>query len=99
MVPLPSDLCTTVIACFGRLIPGLREAIAGSSQLVMLPRKILASTSPVNFRPFFIPGRLYAGTTALIDSGIVTTVAGSAEYRADVNRASVAPMSTVLAVI
>lgn len=61
-------------------IPGFNDTIAGSFHIVMFPRKIFARTSPVKFNPLPIPGRLYAGMTALIDSGTVTTVAGRAEY-------------------
>ena len=40
MVPLPSDLLTTVIAVSGSVAPGFALAITGSFHFVILPRKI-----------------------------------------------------------
>ena len=65
----------------------------------MVPRKICAKTFPVKLIPLAIPGRRYAGTTALIDSGIVMTAEGKAVYCAAVGGASEAPIFTVCAVI
>ena len=51
VVPELSERCTVVIAWFGSVVPGLRVVIAGSFQLVMVPRKMLATTVPVRRRP------------------------------------------------
>ena len=55
---------------FGRVKSGFSDVIAESSQLVMVPRKISATTSPVSLRPVSIPGRLYATVIAPMVSGM-----------------------------
>jgi len=40
VVPEESDRTATVIVVLGRLMPGLRALIAGSSQVLMVPWKI-----------------------------------------------------------
>ena len=72
VVPELSDLCTVVIAWFGRFTPGLMLAIAGSFQFWMLPKKMSAIIGPVSFRPVLTPGRLYDRVIAPIVSGITT---------------------------
>src|SRR5262249_62109779 len=57
VVPLPSERCTITMGVFGRLTPGLADLMRSSSQLVILPRKISASSSPVKCSLGF-PGRL-----------------------------------------
>ena len=46
VVPDPSERCTTTIGCAGSLADGLSLAIAGSFQVLISPRKILASVGP-----------------------------------------------------
>src|SRR5512138_2856445 len=58
VVPLPSERWTTMIALSGRLTPGLSSAIRLSFHLVILPRKMLATSSELSFNPFGTPGRL-----------------------------------------
>ena len=82
------------------MTPGFKAAIEGSFHIIILPKKILASTAPVNFNPLDIPGKLYAGTTALAEIGTVTSVdALSSAYCAEVRGASDSPKSTDFAVI
>src|SRR3954447_22461550 len=45
VVPDSSERKKTVIGALGRVTPGLILAIAGSSQVLIVPLKILASTS------------------------------------------------------
>jgi hypothetical protein len=59
VVPEESERWTIVIAVLGRLIPGFSALIAGSFQVLILPRKMLASVGPSSFRPLLTPGRLY----------------------------------------
>jgi hypothetical protein len=68
----------------------------------MLPKKMFAKTVPVKLRPFWqaeplTSFKLYAGTTALADIGIVRAVVpdGSPEYCAAVIGASDSPKSTI----
>jgi len=58
VVPEPSERWTVVMAWFGRVVLGFRAVIAGSFQFVMVPRKMLAMTVPVRWRPDGMPGRL-----------------------------------------
>ena len=71
--------------------------------MVMLPKKILARRSPVKFRCVVdeMPGMLYAGTTPLPLTGIVSRVefAGRAAYCVVFSGASLSPKFTVPAVI
>src|ERR1019366_8057130 len=64
LVPLPSERCTTTMSCAGSFVPGFALAMAASFHFVIVPRKIPASASGVNFSPDATPGTLYAGTTA-----------------------------------
>ena len=50
VVPEPSERCTTTIACDGNLAFGLSFLIAASSQVLISPRKILASVGPSSTR-------------------------------------------------
>ena len=52
VVPEPSERCTTVIFVLGSFALGFSAAIAGSSQVVITPWKILAVVSPESLRPF-----------------------------------------------
>src|SRR5579884_1066564 len=63
LVPLPSERCTTVMSALGSFTPGLSLVRAGSFHLVILPRKISASTWPENLRSAVTPSILYVGTT------------------------------------
>ena len=73
VVPEPSERCTTAIACFGSLTLGLSFAIAGSFQLLILPRKILASVGPSSMSsPGLMPSRLTTGTTPPMTVGNCT---------------------------
>ncbi len=58
VVPDESERWTIVIAVLGRLSPGLSDLIAGSSQVLILPMKMLASVGPSSFSPLLTPGRL-----------------------------------------
>src|SRR5260370_221742 len=63
VVPDPSERCTTTIAFEGSLAFGLSFLIAGSSHLVILPRKISANVGPSRMRsPAPTPSRLTTGT-------------------------------------
>src|ERR1700722_5629304 len=50
VVPEESDLTARVIVVLGRLTPELRALIAGSSQVLIVPWKIPASTVASSFR-------------------------------------------------
>ena len=70
VVPDPSERCTTAIACFGSLAFGLSLTIAGSSQVLISPRKILPSVGPSSvMSPLLMPSRLTTGTTPPITVG------------------------------
>ena len=58
VVPEESERCTTVIAVLGRLIPGFSALIAALFQVLILPRKMLASVGPSSLIPLLMPGRL-----------------------------------------
>ena len=58
VVPDESERCTTVIAVLGRLMPGFSDLIAGSFQVLILPRKMLASVGPSSLMPLLTPDRL-----------------------------------------
>ncbi len=58
VVPEPSDLCTTEMGWFGKVRSGLSDVIDASFQFAIVPRKMLARTGPVSFKPVVIPGRL-----------------------------------------
>ena len=55
VVPDPSERCTTVMSSAGSETPALSFAIAGSFHLVILPRKMSASTGPLNFSSALTP--------------------------------------------
>ena len=57
VVPDPSERWTIVIAVAGSVTPGLRAAIFGSFQVVMVPRYIPATVSASSFRSV-TPGTL-----------------------------------------
>ena len=70
VVPDPSERCTTAIAWFGSLALGLSFLIAGSSQVLISPRKILASVGPsMMSSPGLMPSRLTTGTMPPITVG------------------------------
>ena len=50
VVPDSSERCTAWIAVAGSLAPRFSAAIAGSSHLVILPAKILASVAESSWR-------------------------------------------------
>src|SRR5580658_2673368 len=58
VVPLLSERCTTAISSAGSFTPLFKSAILGSFHLLILPRKMPARTSPVNFSCVVTPGRL-----------------------------------------
>ena len=51
----------TIIGWLGKLTPGFALAMAGSFQLVILPRKMLARTSGVNLISPLTPGNVVCG--------------------------------------
>ena len=58
-MPDPSERCAIVIFVDGSDTPLFSFAIAGSFQVVILPRKMLASVGPSMCNRFLTPGRLY----------------------------------------
>jgi hypothetical protein len=58
VVPEPSERCTTVMSVAGSFAAGLSFTSAASFHFVILPRKMSASTAPVNFNSPLTPGRL-----------------------------------------
>ena len=89
----------TTMFWFGRFVPGLSVAIAGSFQDFILPRKMSARTEPVSLSPLFgSSGMLYAATIEPIVSGICTTGPVMFDLCDALNGASEAPKSTVLPV-
>ena len=58
VVPDESERWTTVIAVLGRLMPGFSALIAGSFQVLILPRKMLAIVGPSSLSPLLTPDRL-----------------------------------------
>src|SRR6266487_2876001 len=68
VVPEPSALCTTVIAVDSSFARGFSALIAGSSQDLIWPWKILASVSAESRRPF-TPLRLYDTVTGAATVG------------------------------
>lgn len=64
LVPEPSERCTTVILPSGSFTPGLSAAMAGSFQVLTLPRKMSPRVLPSNLSvPAAMPGTLTTGTT------------------------------------
>src|SRR6185312_12409013 len=96
VVPEPSERWTTMMSWFGSVAPGLTLASRASFHLVILPRKMSASTSGVNFTVAVNPGRLYVGTTAPSTVGTWSTLPWIAAIAESVIGASVPPKSTVL---
>ncbi len=70
---------------------------AGSFQLVMVPRKISATTGPDRRKVVVAPGKLYASVMAPMVSGMCTAF-GAAVLWDEVNAASEQAKSTVLLV-
>ena len=58
LVPEPSDRCTTRMSSAGSVVPALSAAIRASFHLVILPRKMSASTSPLSASGRESAGRL-----------------------------------------
>src|SRR5208337_2365898 len=58
VVPLPSERWTTMIGWSGSLTPGLSSVIRLSFHLVILPRKMSATSSDLSLSPLATPGRL-----------------------------------------
>ena len=58
VVPEPSERCTTTMSVAGNETPAFTLAIAGSFHFVTLPRKMSASSGPVNLRSALRPGTL-----------------------------------------
>jgi hypothetical protein len=58
VVPDPSARCATVMSVAGSVTPGFNFAIAASFHFVILPRKMSASTGPVNFSSVLTFGML-----------------------------------------
>ncbi len=95
--PEPSLRNTGVIFRFGRLVPLFSFVICGAFQLVILPRKISATTGPVRLS-LRMPSRWNATPVALSAQGIWTHSLHSAACVL-VSGASDAPKSTVRAEI
>ena len=58
VVPEPSDLCTVAMAWSGKVRLLFMLCMAGSFHLVMVPKYMSATISPVSCKPSEIPGRL-----------------------------------------
>ena len=96
-VPEPSERCTTTIALSGSSTSGFNVVIAGSFHLVILPRNISATISPVSLSPVSTPGILYGTTTAPIVIGICSELGASANCES-FRGASDIPKCTVFSV-
>ena len=94
-MPDPSERCATVMSVAGSFAPGFRAVIALSFHFVILPRKMSASTAPVNFNSAFTPGMLYTGTTAPRTVGKCRIGPGAAFNCSSFIGPSVAPKNTV----
>ena len=95
-MPEPSERCTTTIGCDGSLTPALSFWIAASFQVLISPRKILASVGPSSVSsPDLTPSTLITGTTPprTIGNWIRPALSSSAAL----SGMSVAPKVTVLA--
>ena len=93
-VPELSARYTGVISIGGSATPAFSRAMAGSFQLVILPRKMSASTGPLNFSSLETPGMLYTGATAPTTVGRWTMRRGAASSSSSVIGVSVAPKKT-----
>ena len=70
MVPEPSERRTTVIFSSGSFTPPFSATMRGSFHLVILPRKMSASSGPSNFSaPEATPGTFITGTTPPMTDG------------------------------
>ena len=85
VVPEPSERCTMVMRPSGSFTPAFTAAMAGSFQVLILPRKMLARTGPLRRILFGPPSsRLYLGNgnftfrEATAASGIPPDVSGLA---------------------
>src|SRR5579883_3000829 len=58
VVPLLSARCATMTGSLGICAPGLSLVMAGSCQLLIVPRKMAASACGESFSGSFRPGRL-----------------------------------------
>ena len=98
VVPDPSERCTTAMPVEGRVAEGFSFLIAGSSQVLISPRKILASVGPSNTRsPGLTPSMFTTGTMPPITIGHCTRPA--ALRSSGFSGLSVAPKVTVRALI
>ncbi len=98
VVPEPSERCTTVILPSGSLTPGFSAAIAGSFQVLILPRKMLPRVGPSSFSaPGAMPATLITGTTPPITDGNWARPAAASS--SGFSGASEEPKSTVAALI
>ena len=79
----------------GSFTPGLTLAIAGSFHLTTLPRKMSASSGPVNLISADTPASWYTGTTAPSTVGRCRILPGAAWSWSVVIGPSVAPKNTV----
>ncbi len=96
VVPEPSARCTTVMAWFGKVRPGLMAAMRGSFQLTMRPMNMSARMGPVmRTSPGRKPSRLNMGTVPAMMAGNCTMPSRSSS--APTTGASVAPKATVRA--
>src|SRR5215475_12026804 len=82
----------------GSLTPWLSLRIRGSFQVLIVPRYMSATTGPVRRSGFETPGTLYETVVAASAHGIWTQPWHALAW-SDVSGASLAPKSTVRAVI
>src|SRR5205814_6532200 len=90
-----SERWTTTTSVAGGLTPGFTAAIRGLLHLVILPRKMSASTSGVNRSVSLTYGRLYVRTSPPRTVGMCSTLPLIAAMAESFIGASVAPKSMV----
>src|SRR5438552_8258050 len=94
VVPEPSLRWMTVIDVFGMVLPLFSALTAGASQVLILPRKMSASTLPFSRIRLGPPSSLYGIDVAESAHGIWTQPLHAANW-SGVSGASEAPKSTV----
>src|SRR5947209_16809188 len=98
VVPEPSLRWMTVIDVFGMVLPLFSALTAGASQVLILPRKMSASTLPFSRIRLGPPSSLYGIDVAESAHGIWTQPLHAANWSGE-SGASLAPKSTVRFVI
>src|SRR5438445_11234934 len=94
VVPEPSLRWMTVIGVLGIALPLFSALIAGASQVLILPRKMSASTLPFSRIRLGPPSSLYGIDVAESAHGIWTQPLHAASWSGE-RGASLAPKSTV----